>query len=101
MKKGKVNFFTLKSAANTGTKRKRSRSTYGQNELQRGDAYQMTFDKKEVTQVSRQQEIASLQHSNKPVITNTVLFPASEVVYPDCVPSADVNFVHTHAQLVK
>ena len=35
-----------KRVADTGTKRKRSRSTYRQNILQRGDAYQTNFDKK-------------------------------------------------------
>ena len=61
----------------------------------------MTFDEEEATQVSRQQEIASLHHSNKPVIKNVVLFPASEVFHPDHVSSTDATFTHTHSSSSK
>ena len=43
-----------KRVADTGTKRKRSRSTYGQNIQQIGDAYQTNFDKKVEAPVFRQ-----------------------------------------------
>merc|ERR1711957_883281 len=86
-----------KSAADTGTKRKQSRSTYGQNILQRGDAYQTTFDEKEEAPILRQQEIRSSQHSDRAVIKNTILFPASNLSYPDHVSSADATSLHTHS----
>merc|ERR1711957_1143884 len=86
-----------KSAADTGTKRKQSRSTYGQNILQRGDAYQTTFDEKEEAPILRQQEIRSSQHSNRAVIKNTALFPASNLSYPDQVSSTDATSTHTHS----
>merc|ERR1711957_355924 len=85
-----------KSAADTGTKRKRSRSTYGQNILQRGDAYQTTFDEKEEAPVFSQQEIVSPQQSDRAVIKNRVLFPASNLPYPDHVSSADATSLRTH-----
>merc|ERR1711957_254845 len=85
-----------KSAADTGTKRKRSRSTYGQSVLQRGDAYQTTFDEKEEANPAfRQQEIVSPQHSDRAVIKNEVLFPGSNLSYPDHVSSADATSLRT------
>merc|ERR1711957_31141 len=84
-----------KSAADTGTKRKCSRSTYGQNVLLRGDVYQTTFDEKEESPVFRQQEIVSPQHSDRAVIKNTIIFPASNFSYPDHVSSADATSLRT------
>merc|ERR1711957_1000689 len=88
---------TLKRVADTGTKQKRSRSTYGQSVSLRGDAYQTTFDEKEESPVFRQQEIVSPQHSDRAVIKNTVLFPASNLSYPDHVSSADATSLRTHS----
>merc|ERR1740139_1110827 len=88
---------TPKSGADTGTKRKRSRSTYGQNVLQRGNAYQTTFyEKGEAAPVFSQQEIVSPQHSDRAMIKNTILFPASNLCYPDHVSSADATSLRTH-----
>merc|ERR1711957_653357 len=88
---------TPKSGADTGTKRKRCRSTYGQNVLQRGNAYQTTFyEKGEAAPVFRQQEIVSPQHSDRAVIKNTVLFPAFNLSYPDHVSSTDATCIHAH-----
>jgi len=85
----------------TGTvaKRKWSRNTYDQNELHRRDAYHTTVDKKgeeEATPVFRQQEISSSQHSNRAVMKNSVLFPASDFFSPDHVSSTDATSMHTH-----
>eukprot|EP00588_Corethron_pennatum_P003620 CAMPEP_0194299620 /NCGR_PEP_ID=MMETSP0169-20130528/60815_1 /TAXON_ID=218684 /ORGANISM="Corethron pennatum, Strain L29A3" /LENGTH=410 /DNA_ID=CAMNT_0039049725 /DNA_START=447 /DNA_END=1679 /DNA_ORIENTATION=- len=79
--------------------RKRSRNTYEQNEMQRGDTNQTTFDKEEEdTPVFRQQEIASpQQYPNRAVMKNPALFPASEFFYPDHVSSTDVISIHTHS----
>eukprot|EP00588_Corethron_pennatum_P035674 CAMPEP_0194347194 /NCGR_PEP_ID=MMETSP0171-20130528/105852_1 /TAXON_ID=218684 /ORGANISM="Corethron pennatum, Strain L29A3" /LENGTH=298 /DNA_ID=CAMNT_0039114415 /DNA_START=957 /DNA_END=1849 /DNA_ORIENTATION=- len=83
-KKRKMFSSTPESTLDTGTKQKRSRNIYGQNEPQRTDAYQTAFDEKEeAAPVFRQQEIAS----PRVVVENTVLFPAADF-------SLDATFTH-------
>jgi len=76
---------------------KRKLSTYGQNELQRRGAYHTSVDtEEEATPVFRQLEIASPQHSNRAVMKNSLLFPASDLFFSDHVSSTDDTSMHTH-----
>ena len=97
MSKKRSNPTFYSTPAGIVAKRKWSKSTYGQNELHRRDAYHTTVDKEEeATPVFRQLEIASPQHSNRAVMKNSVLFPASDLFFSDHVSSTDATSMHTH-----